>query len=71
MQHEQYFRGVEQIMWELGGRPHWGKLHYQTAVTLAGRYPEWERFQALRRRLDPEGRFANTYTERVLSPVAG
>ncbi|TML39527.1 MAG: FAD-binding protein [Actinobacteria bacterium] len=71
MQHEQYFRGVEQIMWELGGRPHWGKLHYQTAFTLAGRYPEWDRFQALRRRLDPEGRFANTYTERVLGPVAG
>jgi L-gulonolactone oxidase len=69
MPYEQYFRGVEQIMWELGGRPHWGKLHYQSAATLAGRYPEWERFQAVRRRLDPEGRFANAYTERVLGPI--
>jgi L-gulonolactone oxidase len=51
---------------ELGGRPHWCKRHFQTAATLRERYPEWERFQAVRRRLDPEGRFANDYTDRVL-----
>lgn len=66
-----YFRAVEAIANEHGGRPHWGKRHFQTAATLAPRYPEWERFQAIRRRLDPEGRFANTYTDRVLGPVAG
>jgi FAD-linked oxidoreductase len=63
---EPYFRAVEAIMDELGGRPHWGKRHFQTAATLSGRYPEWERFQEVRRRLDPEGRFANDYTDRVL-----
>lgn len=63
---EPYFHGVEAIMDEVGGRPHWGKLHYQSAATLAGRYPEWERFAALRRSLDPEGVFANAYTQRVL-----
>ena len=52
-----------------GGRPHWGKRHYQSAHTLAARYPDWERFQAVRRRFDPEGRFANDYTDRVLGPV--
>ncbi len=66
---EPYFRAVEAIMDELGGRPHWGKRHFQTAATLRPRYPEWERFQAIRRRLDPEGRFANDYTDRVLGPV--
>ncbi len=66
MPHEPYFRGVEAIMDSLEGRPHWGKLHFQTADTLAPRYPEWDRFQAVRRRLDPEGRFANRYTDRVL-----
>lgn len=64
--YEQYFRGVERIMDAVGGRPHWGKLHFQTAATLAARYPSWDRFHAVRRRLDPEGRFANAYTERVL-----
>jgi FAD-linked oxidoreductase len=68
---EPYFRAVEAIMDELGGRPHWGKRHFQSAATLRGRYPEWERFQAVRRRLDPEGRFANAYTDRVLGPLGG
>ncbi len=52
---EPYFRAVEAVMDELGGRPHWGKRHFQSAATLRGRYPEWERFQAVRRRLDPGG----------------
>lgn len=69
MPHEPYFRAVETIMDELGGRPHWGKRHYQTAATLRPRYPGWDRFQAVRARLDPHGLFANDYTERVLGPV--
>jgi L-gulono-1,4-lactone dehydrogenase len=71
MEFETYFRAVEAIMDEYGGRPHWGKRHYQTAATLAPRYPEWERFAAVRRRLDPEGRFENDYLRRVLGPVTG
>jgi L-gulono-1,4-lactone dehydrogenase len=71
MEWEPYFRAVEEIMDELDGRPHWGKRHFQTAATLRGRYPEWERFQAIRRRLDPQGRFANDWTDRVLGPVDG
>jgi len=65
---EPYFRGVEQIMDSYGGRPHWGKRHFQTAATLAPRYPRWADFQALRNKLDPHGLFANAYTERVLGP---
>src|SRR5207302_795215 len=36
MPYEQYFRGVEAIMDAHGGRPHWGKMHYQTAMTSPG-----------------------------------
>ena len=68
---EPYFRAVETIMEELGGRPHWGKRHFQTAATLRPRYPDWDRFRAVRARLDPEGRFANAWSERVLGPVDG
>jgi L-gulono-1,4-lactone dehydrogenase len=66
---EPYFRRVEEIMDSYGGRPHWGKRHFQTAATLAPRYPRWAEFQALRARLDPEARFANAYTDRVLGPM--
>jgi len=67
---EPYFRRVEELMDGYGGRPHWGKRHFQSAETLAPRYPGWDRFQDVRARLDPEGRFANSYTDRVLGPPA-
>jgi L-gulono-1,4-lactone dehydrogenase len=70
MEWEPYFRAVESIMDGLGGRPHWGKRHFQTAETLRERYPEWDAFQAIRARLDPHGLFANEWTDRVLGPVA-
>jgi L-gulonolactone oxidase len=69
MEFETYFRAVEAIMNEYGGRPHWGKRHYQTIDTLKDRYPEWDRFQAVRVRLDPHGTFMNDYCRRVLGPV--
>ena len=67
--YEAYFQGVEAIMDEYGGRPHWGKLHYQTAWTLRDRYPEWNAFGAARAELDPAGIFRNDYLDRVLGPV--
>lgn len=55
---------------DYNGRPHWGKLHFQSAATLADRYPDWEAFRSARARLDPDGRFSNDYLDRVLGPVA-
>jgi L-gulonolactone oxidase len=66
---EPYFRAVEEIMDEFEGRPHWGKRHFQTAETLSRRYPRWRSFQKVRSRLDPQGRFSNAYTNRVLGPI--
>lgn len=70
MDFEPYFHAVEDIMRQRGGRPHWGKLHFRTAADLEPAYPDWERFQAVRRKLDPEGRFSNPYTDLVLGPVS-
>ncbi|WP_024799562.1 D-arabinono-1,4-lactone oxidase [Nocardia sp. BMG51109] len=69
MDYEPYFRACEAVFERYDGRPHWGKRHFQTARTLRERYPEWDRFQEVRRRLDPKGRFTNPYVERVLGPV--
>jgi L-gulono-1,4-lactone dehydrogenase len=68
MEWRPYFEAVEAIMDDYGGRPHWGKRHFQTAATLAERYPAWEEFQRARDTLDPNRVFANEYTERVLGP---
>jgi FAD-linked oxidoreductase len=64
-----YFSGVERIMDDYGGRPHWGKMHFQSHETLASRYPRWDDFRKVRTTLDPSGRFANPYLDRVLGPV--
>ena len=69
---EEYLRAVAAIGAEHGARPHWGKRHFHTAETLEALYPGWERFQAVRAKFDPEGRFTNRYVRRVLgAPAAG
>ncbi len=64
--HERYFFAVEDIAREVGGRPHWGKLHYRSADELAELYPRFGEFQRIRDRMDPERRFGNDYLRRVL-----
>lgn len=61
-----YFTAVEEIMHGFGGRPHWGKMHTQTAETLRALYPRFDDFLSVRDELDPERRFANPYLEQVL-----
>lgn len=66
MEWRPYFEAVEGIMRDYGGRPHWGKRHFQTAATLAPLYPEWDAFQGAREELDPDRVFTNRYAARVL-----
>ena len=65
-----YFREVEAVLASYEGRPHWGKRHERTASELGGLYPRWAAFAEARSRFDPDGRFANGYTDRVLGRVA-
>src|SRR2546430_5838766 len=53
MPYEAYFRAFEKVAQELGGRPHWGKLHWRTAEDLRAAYPRVGDFLALRDRLVP------------------
>lgn len=64
--HEEYFGEVEAIMTAVGGRPHWGKMHTRDASYLAGVYPRFTDFVALRDALDPDRRFGNPYLTQVL-----
>ena len=61
-----YFHEVEQIMIGYGGRPHWGKRHFRVAEDLRPAYPDWDRFAAVRDRLDPRRRFTNHHVAQVL-----
>jgi FAD/FMN-containing dehydrogenase len=59
--HDDFFRDVEPILLQYGGRPHWGKKHYRTASDLKKLYPRWDRFQEIRKSMDPDGVFMNDY----------
>jgi len=61
-----YFEAIEAIMRGFDGRPHWGKMHYRDAASLAPAYPRFGDFLAVRDRLDPERLFSNDYLDRVL-----
>ena len=56
-----YFNACEAIFKSYEGRPHWGKRHSRTSRDLAPVYPEFGRFQELRKRLDPGGKFLNAH----------
>ncbi|QGN45796.1 D-arabinono-1,4-lactone oxidase [Micromonospora sp. WMMD558] len=66
MPYEPYFRAFEEVAAGLGGRPHWGKLHWRDAASLASAYPRWQAFQQVRDRLDPDRVFASPHLDRVL-----
>lgn len=68
MPYEEYFRAFEAMCVSLDGRPHWGKMHWRNAVSLAETYPRFGDFLTVRDDLDPDRAFANAYTRHVLGP---
>jgi FAD/FMN-containing dehydrogenase len=63
--YEDYFYDIEKIFQSYGGRPHWAKKHSLTARELQKLYPEWNRFQEIRKQFDPNGIFLNDYLRKV------
>jgi L-gulonolactone oxidase len=69
VEHRRYFADVFAAMREMGGRPHWGKIHELVRDDLRPLYPRFDEFAAVRKRLDPRGTFSNAYLDGVLGPV--
>jgi FAD/FMN-containing dehydrogenase len=68
--YQEFFADCESIFRNVGGRPHWGKLHSCSARELRDLYPRWDDFHALRRELDPRGRFLNTHLRELFGDAA-
>jgi L-gulonolactone oxidase len=66
MEHRPYFDAFESMAREVGGRPHWGKLHGRSRDDLRPVYARFDDFVAVRDRVDPERTFANEYLARVI-----
>jgi FAD/FMN-containing dehydrogenase len=69
--HDDFFRDIEPILLKHGGRPHWGKKHYLTAKDVRPLYPEWDRFQEIRRSMDPDGVFLNDHLRELFGETKG
>jgi FAD/FMN-containing dehydrogenase len=54
---QEFFADIEPIFQHYQGRPHWAKKHGLRGAALAGLYPHWREFQAIRAECDPQGRF--------------
>ena len=65
-----FFSVFQPIFRRYGGRPHWGKLHDLTGADLRALYPRFDDFAALRRRMDPTGKFLNAFTARLFGEAA-
>jgi L-gulonolactone oxidase len=60
-----FFEAAQDVALGYAGRPHWGKRHSLDAAALAKLYPEWDCFQNVRAKLDPDGLFANDHLRRI------
>lgn len=69
MPYREYFAGFASIVAQVGGRPHWGKMHDLDAAELAELYPRFGDFLRVRAEVDPAGVFANPHLDRILGPV--
>jgi FAD/FMN-containing dehydrogenase len=61
-----FLRDTDTILRRYKSRPHWGKMHFLDTEDVTQLYPRAEDFRALRRRLDPRGRFLNDHLRMLL-----
>lgn len=61
-----YLQHAEQVLADMDGRPHWGKLFTGTGAALRALYPQFDAFNALRREVDPDDVFVNPFVRRLL-----
>eukprot|EP01083_Nonionella_stella_P279386 950434_1 len=61
----EYSKEYENIMFNLGGRPHWAKEFSIRPRHFKQLYPRWDDWLAMRRKMDPQGLFVNEYVRRT------
>tara|TARA_B100001750_G_C15461011_1_gene574298 strand:- start:313 stop:1512 length:1200 start_codon:yes stop_codon:yes gene_type:complete len=66
---EDYFKDIEPILRDFGGKPHWGKKSFIAAKDLKRLYPKWDEFSSMRTMLDPGNVFLNDYLSGLFGTV--
>jgi FAD-linked oxidoreductase len=61
------FSTCEAIFRTYEGRPHWGKRHTRIAAEMESLYPQYGAFRALRKNMDPDGKFLNPHLRAIFA----
>jgi FAD/FMN-containing dehydrogenase len=61
-----YFRAIEPVFKDFGGRPHWGKKHFIQSDEVRKQYPRLDDFLGIRKKMDPQGIFLNDHLKTQL-----
>jgi FAD/FMN-containing dehydrogenase len=56
-----FLRAVDEALQPFSARPHWGKLHFLDRSRVERLYPDFERFQKIRKEMDPDDLFLNPH----------
>jgi FAD/FMN-containing dehydrogenase len=60
-----YFRTMEPVFKDFGGRPHWGKKHFIGHEDVRKFYPRLDDFLKARAKMDPNGLFLNDHVKKL------
>jgi FAD-linked oxidoreductase len=65
MDNKSYFKDLEDLFVDFGGRPHWGKMHTRDAAFFRKVYSKFDDFLQVRAKHDPNGVFLNDHLKKV------
>jgi L-gulonolactone oxidase len=65
LNHDNYFRSLNDLYDDYSARPHWGKIHYKDYRAFRELYPRWGDFLQIREQLDPGRMFTNDYLDQL------
>lgn len=65
MDNTRYFKDLEDLFVDFGGRPHWGKMHTRDAAFFQRAYPKFDDFLQVRAKHDPNNVFVNDHLKKV------
>ncbi len=66
-EYEPYFKALEKVFIKYGGRPHWGKMHFQKAQYFQKSYPMFDVFNKHRKNHDPNNLFLNEHLNDIFN----
>ena len=67
---QQILSKIEEALYDLDGRPHWGQWHWMTATKAKKSYRRYDAFREVYLQFNRNGIFSNSFTDRVMGRSA-